>query len=84
MSFNGTEKSMIENAIRFHGHQCPGLAAGIRVSEVVLRELEKPARDEEIVAIVENSSCGVNAIQYLQERNLQEINSDNFLRIGIK
>ena len=65
MSFNDTEESMIENAIRFHGHQCPGLAAGIRVSEVVLRELGKPARDEEMVAIVENSSCGVDAIQLL-------------------
>ncbi len=56
---------MIENAIRFHGHQCPGLAVGIRVSEVVLRELGKPARDEEMVAIVENDSCGVDAIQLL-------------------
>ena len=56
---------MIENAIRFHGHQCPGLADGIRVSEVVLRELGKPARDEEMVAIVENNSCGVDAIQLL-------------------
>ncbi len=84
MSFNDMEESMIENAILFHGHKCPGLAAGIRISEVVLRELGKPARDEEMVAIVENSSCGVDAIQYLQERNLQEMNSDNFLRIGIK
>ncbi|NOR46814.1 MAG: formylmethanofuran dehydrogenase, partial [Methanosarcinaceae archaeon] len=56
---------MIENAIRFHGHQCPGLADGIRVSEVVLRELGKPARDEEMIAIVENNSCGVDAIQLL-------------------
>ena len=65
MSFNGTEESIIENAIRFHGHQCPGLAIGIRVSEVVLRELGKPARDEEMVAIVENSSCSVDAIQFI-------------------
>ncbi len=65
MSFNDMEESMIENTILFHGHQCPGLAAGIRVSEVVLRELGKPARDEEMIAIVENSSCGVDAIQLL-------------------
>ena len=65
MNSNKVEESVLENAIRFHGHKCPGLAAGIRVSEVVLRELGKPARDEEMVAIVENSSCGVDAIQLL-------------------
>ncbi|MEA1906207.1 MAG: FmdE family protein [Euryarchaeota archaeon] len=58
-------ESMLKTAIKFHGHQCPGLAMGIRVSEVVLRELGKPARDEEMVAIVENNSCGVDAIQVL-------------------
>ncbi len=65
MNANKVEESVIENAIRFHGHKCPGLAAGIRVSKVVLRELGKPARDEEMVAIVENNSCGVDAIQLL-------------------
>ena len=58
-------KSILETAIRFHGHQCPGLAMGLRVSLVALRELGKPAKDEELVAIVENSSCGVDAIQLL-------------------
>ncbi|MEA3325671.1 MAG: FmdE family protein, partial [Euryarchaeota archaeon] len=46
-------------------HQCPGLAMGLRVSLVALRELGKPAKDEEMVAIVENNSCGVDAIQVL-------------------
>jgi formylmethanofuran dehydrogenase subunit E len=58
-------ESMLKTAIKFHGHQCPGLAMGLRVSQVALRELGKPARDEEMVAIVENSSCGVDAIQML-------------------
>jgi len=58
-------ESMLKTAIRFHGHQCPGLAMGVRVSEVMLRELGKPAKDEELVAIVENNSCGVDAIQAL-------------------
>ena len=58
-------KSILKKAIRFHGHQCPGLAMGIRVSRVALRELGKPAKDEELVAIVENNSCGVDAIQVL-------------------
>ena len=65
MDSKNVDESMIENAIQFHGHQCPGLAIGIRVSEVVLRELGKPARDEEMVAIVETDSCSVDAIQVL-------------------
>ncbi|HUV83580.1 MAG TPA: FmdE family protein [archaeon] len=65
MNSTNIEESMIKNAIQFHGHQCPGLAIGIRVSEVVLRELGKPARDEEMVAIVETDSCSVDAIQVL-------------------
>ncbi len=65
MNSDNVEGSVLEKSIRFHGHQCPGLAVGIRVSEVVLRELGKPARDEEMVAIVENNSCGVDAIQLL-------------------
>jgi formylmethanofuran dehydrogenase subunit E len=65
MNSTNIEESMIKNAIQFHGHQCPGLAIGIRVSEVVLRELGKPARDEETVAIVETDSCSVDAIQVL-------------------
>ena len=63
---NSTETgSVLEKAIRFHGHQCPGLAIGIRVSEAVLQELGKPAKDEEMIAIVENNSCSIDAIQLL-------------------
>lgn len=49
----------------FHGHVCPGLAYGYRVAKVALRELGEKARDEEIVSIVENDSCAVDAIQVL-------------------
>jgi formylmethanofuran dehydrogenase subunit E len=43
----------VESVQRFHGHSCPGLAIGIRVSEIALREIGPHARDEEVVAIVE-------------------------------
>jgi formylmethanofuran dehydrogenase subunit E len=36
---------LIERTISFHGHSCPGLAIGIRASELALRELGK---DEEV------------------------------------
>ena len=55
---------MIKEATEFHGHWCPGLATGIRVSEWVLREMGK-AGDEEIVAVVETDMCAVDAVQFL-------------------
>lgn len=55
----------IEGARRFHGHWCPGLAMGIRVAEVALREIGPHAEDEEVVAIVETDMCAVDAVQYL-------------------
>jgi formylmethanofuran dehydrogenase subunit E len=54
-----------EDAVQFHGHACPGLAIGYRVATLALKELGARARDEELVAIVENSSCAVDAIQLL-------------------
>ena len=55
---------LIEKAKDFHGHWCPGLAIGLRAGEWVLENLGS-ARDEEIVAMVENDACGVDAVQVL-------------------
>jgi len=53
-----------EEVVKFHGHACPGLAFGFRVTQFALRELEiDRSGDEEMVAIVENNSCAVDAIQ---------------------
>lgn len=56
----------LREAILFHGHLCPGLALGYRVAKAALRELnaDRP-EDEELVAVVENDSCAVDAIQYV-------------------
>jgi formylmethanofuran dehydrogenase subunit E len=53
------------DAVKFHGHVCPGLALGYRVAERALKEFGLRARDEELVAIVENKSCAVDAIQLI-------------------
>jgi len=54
----------IEQVVNFHGHSCPGLAIGIRASELARRELgELP--DSEIVCVAETDMCGVDAVQYL-------------------
>ena len=54
-----------DDAVKFHGHACPGLAIGYRVADFALKELGIRASDEELVAIVENNSCAVDAIQLL-------------------
>mgnify|MGYP001030093000 CR=1 FL=1 len=54
----------IRETIAFHGHNCPGVSIGIRVSELVLRDFER-APDDEVVAVVETDNCAGDAIQYL-------------------
>lgn len=55
-----------DDIIRFHGHSCPGLAMGYRMARAGLDHLEGTrSHDEELVAIVENDACGVDALQYL-------------------
>ncbi|OGW40959.1 MAG: hypothetical protein A2Y97_03225 [Nitrospirae bacterium RBG_13_39_12] len=55
-----------EDVIDFHGHICPGLALGYRVSVCALKELiGERASDEELVAIVENNSCAIDAVQII-------------------
>lgn len=54
----------LDGVVEFHGHSCPGLAIGIRASELCLRELGHNNQSS-IVAICETDMCGVDAIQYL-------------------
>ncbi|MEN4018263.1 MAG: FmdE family protein [Methanobacterium sp.] len=64
------EKSMyilpFSEVTKFHGHVCPGTAIGYRAAEIAIKELRSPrSMDEEFLAIVENDSCSVDAIQVL-------------------
>lgn len=57
-------KQTIKETIAFHGHNCPGLAIGIRVAEYVKNSFPdtSPAA---LVCVTETDMCGVDAIQYL-------------------
>ncbi len=57
-------REQIDGAVSFHGHHCPGLTIGLRAAEYCLREIGS-AKDEEIVAVVENDMCAVDAVQFL-------------------
>jgi len=64
MTQNTISPELIQQTINFHGHSCPGLAIGIRASELALSQLER-ASDEEMVAVVETDMCAVDAVQFL-------------------
>ena len=53
-----------QDVTKFHGHECPGTAIGYRAGEIAVNELSTGrAVDEEFLAIVENDSCSLDAIQ---------------------
>jgi formylmethanofuran dehydrogenase subunit E len=56
----------LQRVVDFHGHFCPGLLIGYRATELAMR-LGGLARagDEELVAICENKSCAVDAVQVM-------------------
>lgn len=58
-------KELMEKAIKFHGHSCPGVAIGVLVSKYILEHGNEFSTDEELVAVVENDNCSVDAIQSL-------------------
>jgi formylmethanofuran dehydrogenase subunit E len=56
----------LQEAARFHGHICPGLLIGYRAAKAAARALGlNRSQDEELVAVVENDSCSVDAFQAL-------------------
>ncbi len=54
----------LKKCIEFHGHLCPGLVYGYLVAKEAMSLLKlKRSKDEEVVAISENDSCAVDALQ---------------------
>lgn len=61
-----TDDNDFAEVIKFHGHTCPGVTIGYRMAKAAMKRLaDERAEDEEIVAIVENNACGVDAVQVL-------------------
>lgn len=55
-----------KECIEFHGHVCPGLAIGYAAVKAGKKAMQlKSSEDEEIVTVVENDSCAVDAVQKL-------------------
>jgi len=56
-------KELMEKAVRFHGHICPGLAIGVLAAKYALEHEFEHSPNEEIVAVVENDNCSIDALQ---------------------
>ena len=55
-----------DEMVAFHGHSCPGLAIGYRMTTAAMAVLNQyRSEDEELVAITENNACGVDALQLI-------------------
>ncbi|GAB4033488.1 MAG: FmdE family protein [Elusimicrobiota bacterium] len=56
----------LKKCISYHGHLCGGLLMGYRAAKAAMRSIKSSfSKDEEVVAIVENSSCFVDAVSVL-------------------
>ena len=60
LDFNNAD---FDTAVKFHGHVCPGVSIGYRVATLAAERFKDRSEDEELVAVVENRSCAVDAIQ---------------------
>jgi formylmethanofuran dehydrogenase subunit E len=60
------ETEEFKRCTAFHGHVCPGLSLGYKAALAAMENLQaQRSEDEEIVAIVENDACFVDAVQVL-------------------
>ena len=56
---------LMKKAARFHGHLCPGLAIGVLAVKYLLDHGFNYSPNEEIVTVVENDNCSIDALQAL-------------------
>ena len=56
---------LMEKASRFHGHICSELAIGVLAVKYVLSHGFNYSPNEEVVAVIENDNCSVDALQAL-------------------
>ncbi len=56
----------LQAVAEFHGHLCPGLTIGYRAVKAAMERMGiARSRDEELVCVVENDSCSVDAVQFM-------------------
>lgn len=54
-----------KEVVKFHGHECPGLAIGIRACEAIISKMNIKPKEDKIICITENNTCPVDRIKYV-------------------
>lgn len=57
------EKDIIELAVKLHGHLAPGIALGLRMSEIAMEKLDVKRGYKRLIGISETSRCLADAMQ---------------------
>lgn len=64
MAVNEYENALWNQAVKFHGHVCPGVAVGFRASIYALKLLDLTGNiSESYYAVAENDVCGLDGVQ---------------------
>lgn len=58
------DEQALQHAIEFHGHMCPGLAMGIQVGQIAIKEVGRNTKDNPVRAVVETNLCPVDGVQF--------------------
>ncbi|MFQ5974882.1 MAG: FmdE family protein [Candidatus Hydrothermarchaeales archaeon] len=54
---------IVELATNLHGHLAPGVALGIRMSEIALERIETPRGNKKLIGVSETGRCLADAMQ---------------------
>ncbi len=57
------DKKIVELAVALHGHLAPGIALGLRMSELALSRLNSKKGDKHLIGISETARCLADAMQ---------------------
>lgn len=57
------ENLLWEEAAKFHGHKCPGLAIGVKACEAIITKMNLNPKEDKIICISENNTCPVDGIK---------------------
>ena len=60
------DQNLIDKTIEFHGHFCPGLAIGIRLSELAMERMDITNCPSPL-CVAETDMCGLDAVQFITD-----------------
>lgn len=65
LALTAADTAQIDRAVSLHGELCPGLATGIQLARLALREVGESHKGHRVLATAETDGCAVDAVQAL-------------------